>query len=225
MIAHSIRMERSRSDEIAANLESLIFQGAYKDGDRFDELRLAEQFGVSRTPIREALQKLAMSGLVEQIPRRGVFVRQPGPIELLEMFEMMAGLEALCGRLAATRISEKALEKLRAINATCQKAVAAKDPEGYYSQNEQFHWAIYRSTGNQFLEQECLRLYKRLSPFRRVQLQVRGRMKQSMAEHEAIVAALAEGDGNKVASLLNTHVAVQGEKFQSLIASLKQAAE
>ncbi|WP_420411152.1 GntR family transcriptional regulator [Roseibium sp.] len=218
-------MERKRAELIADELESLIFQGHYKDGARLDEVQLAEKFEVSRTPIREALQRLSLSGLVEQIPRRGVFVRQPGPVELLEMFEVMAELEAASARLAATRITDEALAELHAANARCEEAVAAQDYDGYYQENAQFHAMLYRQSGNSFLEQECLRLYRRLQPFRRVQLRLRGRLKQSMSEHKMVVAALEEGDGAKAADVIRTHVAVQGEKFHHLMASLKQVAE
>ena len=107
-------MEKRRADTIADELEELIFDGTFPDGERLDEVRLAEHFGVSRTPLREALQRLARSGLVELIPRRGAFVRQPGPVELLEMFEVMAEVEAVCGRLAARRISDEAFAELHA---------------------------------------------------------------------------------------------------------------
>src|SRR6056297_173449 len=218
-------MEKRRADNIAEQLEELIFTGMYRDGDRLDETRLAEQFGVSRTPLREAFQRLALSGLVELIPRRGAFVRQPGPVELMEMFEVMAELEATCGRLAAMRISDAALEDLRDANAKCQAAVEAQDSDGYYAENERFHRIIYQQSGNRFLEQETAKLHKRLKPFRRQQLRFRGRMAQSMAEHEAIVDALERTDAEQAGQALRAHVAVQGEKFHNLMASLQSAAE
>lgn len=217
-------MERKRSDIIADALEGLIFDGTFTDGDRLDEVQLAERFSVSRTPIREALQRLAQSGLVEQLPRRGVFVRQPGPVELIEMFEVMAELEATCARFAAMRISDEALQELHDANARCNEAVEARDSDGYYRENERFHAILYRQSGNGFLEQECLRLHRRLQPFRRIQLRLRGRLKQSMAEHEAVVAALEAGDGAAAAEAIRGHVAVQGEKFHHLMASLKPSA-
>lgn len=218
-------MQRKRSDIIADELESLVFDGTFADGERLDEVQLAKRFSVSRTPIREAFQRLALSGLVEQIPRRGVFVRQPGLSELVEMFEVMAELEAVCARLAALRITDGALADLRAANRRCQAAVEAQDADGYYRENERFHAILYRQSGNGFLERECLRLHHRLQPFRRLQLRLRGRMKQSMAEHEAVVAALEAGDGEAAASEIRRHVAVQGEKFHLLMSSLKPAAE
>jgi len=218
-------MDRKRSDIIADMLESDILDGSFPDGERLDEVQLAERFNVSRTPLREAFQRLATSGLVEQLPRRGVFVRQPGPVELIEMFEVMAELEAVCARLCATRMSDEALASLASSNALCAEAVQAQDTDLYYRENERFHAILYKQSGNGFLEQECLRLQRRLRPFRRLQLRLRGRLKQSMAEHEAIVAALSDGDGERAAAEIRDHVSVQGEKFYHLMANLKPAAE
>ncbi|WP_417525788.1 GntR family transcriptional regulator [Marinovum sp.] len=217
-------MEQRRADSIADALEERIFDGTYSDGDRLDEVRLAEQFGVSRTPFREALQRLARSGLVELVPRRGAFVRQPGPVELLEMFEAMAEIEAVCGRLAALRISDAALAALQEANDTCQQAIARQDPDSYYTENERFHAIIYRESGNGYLAAQAQELHRRLKPFRRQQLRLRGRMAQSMAEHRAILDALDAGDPQAAAEALRGHVAIQGEKFHSLMAGLKSAA-
>lgn len=212
------------AERIAEDLEKRILTGALPDGMRLDETRLAEEFGVSRTPLREALQRLAQTGLVDLRPRRGAFVVQPGPVELLEMFEVMAELEATCSRLAARRISDEALEALRRLVAEGAEASDAGDYDAYFEANERFHQTIYAQSGNGFLEQEALRLYRRLSPFRRIQLRVRGRMGQSLAEHEGVVAALTAGDEERAAPLMRAHVAIQGEKFQVLLASLRQSA-
>ena len=211
-----------RADQIIDDLEQMIVTGSFADGERLDEIRLAERFGVSRTPIREALQKLAASGLVEQIPRRGVFVREPGPVELFEMFETMAELEAACGRLAALRISDTGLAELRATHEACVEAVGVGDADHYYRQNERFHQLIYAASQNGYLQAQAMRLQKRLKPYRRMQLHLRGRLAQSAAEHEAIVEALARGDQDAAAHAMRVHVAVQGEKFRHLLSSLKR---
>lgn len=218
-------MEQRRADSIASELEELIFDGTYSNGDRLDEVRLAESFGVSRTPLREALQQLARSGLIELIPRRGAFVRQPGPVELVEMFEVMAELEAVCGRLAAKRISDQSLTDLQVANEKCETAARQQDWEAYYVENERFHKIIYQQSGNGFLTTEAKKLHRRLKPYRRQQLRLRGRMLQSLSEHKAIVDALVKGDPEAAAKALRSHVAVQGEKFHMLIASLSNAAE
>jgi DNA-binding GntR family transcriptional regulator len=215
-------MEIRRADQIANTLEQLVFSGEFQDGERLDELKLAEQFHVSRTPIREALQVLVSSGMAEQIPRRGVFIRQPGPVELIEMFETMAELEAACGRLAATRMSDKDLASLANANDRCQQAIQDTDHDRYYAENETFHQIIYRGAANTFLANQALQLQNRLRAYRRIQLRFRGRMKQSMEEHSQILCALSDGDADLAAQTLRGHVAVQGEKFHQLIATLNR---
>lgn len=212
---------RSRSDRIAALLEEQILTGRFPPGTRLDEASLAEEHQVSRTPIREAFQRLALSGLVEHAPRRGIFVRQASAVEIMEMFEVMAELEAVCGRLAALRSSEADVARLREANAGCHQALEAGDADEYYEVNGTFHHLIYAQSGNRFLEQEASRLHRRLKPYRRMQLHLRGRLLQSMEEHEAIVAAIAGGDADGAADLLRRHVAVQGEKFHHLLSQLR----
>ncbi len=215
-------MNIRRADQIANTLEQLVFSGKFQDGERLDELKLAEQFHVSRTPIREALQVLVSSGMAEQIPRRGVFIRQPGPVELMEMFETMAELEAACGRLAAIRMSDKDLASLANANDLCQQAIRDTNHDRYYTENETFHQIIYRGAANTFLANQALQLQNRLRAYRRIQLRFRGRMDQSMNEHSQILSALTNGDADMAAQTLRGHVAVQGEKFHQLIASLKR---
>lgn len=218
-------MEIRHADRIADALEELVFTGQFNDGDRLDEIKLAKQFGVSRTPIREALQRLVASGIAEQLPRRGVFVRQPGPVELMEMFETMAEIEGVCGRLAALRISDNALSALENANELCRAAIASHDADSYYRENERFHHTIYEQSGNSYLAGQALRLHRRLKPFRRLQLRLRGRMAQSMREHEEIVAALKSGEENRAAHALREHVGIQGEKFRHLMTELRTAAQ
>ncbi|SDY42806.1 transcriptional regulator, GntR family [Jannaschia faecimaris] len=209
------------ADKIANELEHLVLTGQLCNGERLDEITLAKRFGVSRTPVREAIQKLATSGLVTQEPRRGAFVRQPGPVELLEMFEVMAELEATCGRLAALRISDDTLAQLQLTNEKSQTALDQGNVDLYYRENQTFHHLIYHASGNAFLESETLRLHRRLKPFRRLQLRLRGRMNQSMREHREILKELVDGDPDRAAAALRDHVAIQGEKFHHLMANSK----
>jgi len=131
-------------------LEESILREITRLESGLSEVSLSSQFGVSRTPIREALQKLSKSGLVEQIHRRGVFVRRHSPVELVELFELMAELEASCGRLAALRISEEALQQLREANSKCKAAMLAGEADTYYYANEVFHMIIYKQSGIAF---------------------------------------------------------------------------
>ena len=138
------------------------------------------------------------------------------------MFEVMAELEALCARLAARRVSEPVLLAIARTVEACEEAVARGDSDGYYAQNERFHNLIYDASGNRFLAGEAARLHRRLQAYRRMQLQLRGRMGQSLAEHRAIFDALRAGDGAAAAEALRGHVAVQGARFNDLMATWRQ---
>ena len=96
----------------------------------------------------------------------------------------------------------------------------AGDTDAYYYENERFHRAIYAASGNRFLNEQAVALHKRLAPFRRLQLRVRNRMRTSREEHAAIVAAIISGDSDAAAERLRSHVAIQGERFSDLIATL-----
>ena len=127
-----------------------------------------------------------------------VLLRQ-NPAELAERFEVMAEVEASCGRLAARRISEAELAALRQVHDDCRRLAQAGEVEAYYARNSEFHHCIYRATHNAFLTQEAARLHAMLQPYRRMQLQVRNRMTRSFAEHDAIVAAIRGGDAEAAA--------------------------
>ncbi|WP_114964999.1 GntR family transcriptional regulator [Alkalilacustris brevis] len=216
-------MQSRRADSVREALEQMIVTGELVNGERLDEMSLSEHFGCSRTPLREAFQNLAASGLLELVPHRGAFVRLPSLSEMIEMFEVMAELEAFCGRLAARRVTPQDLADLLETVIACEDAVANNDHDLYYIENERFHHLLYKASGNGFLTDQAKKLHRRLKPFRRLQLRVRGRLQQSLAEHRAILAALENGDAQEAADALRSHVAVQGGKFNDLMASYKNS--
>ena len=189
-------------------IEDEIVQGRLPLGARLDEVQLAERFGVSRTPIREALIQLASTGLVETKPRRGTIVSAPEPGHLIAMFETMAELEAACGRFAARRLIEEDERDLRAALDGCARAAENEDTEAYYQENYVFHTVIYRASRNAFLCEQARTLHRRLSPFRRLQLRARHRLGQSLAEHAAVVEAILAGDAALAGDTLRAHVVV-----------------
>lgn len=213
-------MAKRRSEELRDEIEELIAFGKLPPGKHLDEVDLAEQFGVSRTPIREALNQLASAGLIEIRPRRGAVVAEIGPQRLVEMFEVMAELEGMCGRLAARRMSDAEHQDLHEAQEHCRHAKEIGDPDLYYLRNDEFHGVIYAGSHNEFLIEQAWSLRRRLRPYRRLQLRVRDRMPNSFNEHEAIIAALLAGDGDRACDLLREHVVVQGKRFADLIASL-----
>ncbi|MDF3854539.1 GntR family transcriptional regulator [Paracoccus sp. P2] len=203
-------------------LENAIVEGKYPPGARLDPEALEREFEVSRTPIREALHQLEASGLVRVVPKRGTFVTEWSASELAERFEVMAEIEATCGRLAARRITEAELADFEAVHEICRRLAEAGEVEAYYARNSDFHHCIYRATHNAFLAQEAARLHAMLQPYRRMQLKVRNRMMRSFAEHDAVVARIRAGDGEGAAKALRNHVIVQGDRFHDLIAALRQ---
>ncbi len=213
---------KSRSETLRDAIEEMIAVGTYAPGQHLDETELAASFGVSRTPIRETLIGLASRGLVVIRPRRGAVVAEFGPQQLVEMFEVMSELEASCSRLAARRMTPAEQATLLAAHAACNAARDAVDEDEYYYKNEAFHEAIYAGSHNQFLIDQTRALYRRLRPYRRLQLRVRDRIANSYAEHDAVVDAIIKGDSEKAAQLTREHVMIQGQRFADLMASLPQ---
>ncbi|HJV33778.1 GntR family transcriptional regulator [Geomonas sp.] len=209
-----------RSDRLLEIIEERIATGCYPPGMRLDETELAHEFEVSRTPIREALMQLSFSGLVDMRPRRGAVVAEVTTQRLLEMYEVAAELEGMCGRLAARRISEAQLAQLLSAHRACDEAREQGDPDEYFRRNEEFHKIIYAASHNSFLIEQTVAMYRRLSVYRRLQLRVRDRLRSSFSEHAFIVAAIQGADGELAAELMRKHIAVQGERFADLLASL-----
>ncbi|MCJ2085193.1 GntR family transcriptional regulator [Methylobacterium sp. E-005] len=211
----------SHAQRLKQRIEDEIVSGELALGSRLDENQLAARFGVSRTPIREALLQLAATGLIQTKPRRGAIVSVPEPHLLLAMFETMAEIEAACGRLAARRLTADDAAALQGALSGCRDAMMTEDAEAYYAENYVFHTVVYRASHNDFLADQALSLHRRLAPYRRLQLRVRQRVPQSLAEHEAIVAAILAGDATQAADALRSHVIVQGDRFTDLVAGLR----
>lgn len=215
---------KNRATSLCEEIEELIAMGQLAPGYHLDETELANRFGVSRTPIREALIQLASMGIVELRPRRGAHVATISAQQLVEMFEVMAEFESMCGRLAARRMSADEHAALLAAHAACKIARDAADPDDYFHKNEVFHSLIYAGSHNHFLADQASNLHRRLRPYRRLQLRVRDRVSQSFHEHDNIVQAIISGDGNLTTELLRKHIMIQGERFADLIASMPRAA-
>jgi len=221
--AKSLKAVRSTvrfSQHLREAIEEEIATGVLLPGVRLDEAELAARYGVSRTPVREALRVLVGEGLIETRPHRGSVVARITPQRLVEMFEVMAEIEAMCARLAARRMTVPELAALQAAHEACRDAARADDSDAYFYANEGFHYAIYAGSHNLFLAEQAAALQRKLRPYRRLQLRVRGRVRHSFAEHQAIVDALAAGDAETAAARVQRHVVVQNERFADLVASL-----
>ncbi len=213
-------MSQKRSNELMKQIEHDILTGKLQPGTKLDEKSLTERFNVSRTPVREALHQLSSIGLIEILPRRGATVRKVGLRELIEMFEVMAELEGLCGSLAAQRMTEEEITTLRTRHLETQQLVEARQFDSYYDANVLFHECIYQGAHNNFLAQKTMNLRNRVAPYRRIQLRQPNRLETSFAEHEEILNTIEQRDSTKASELLKSHVTVQQGSFNSFISSL-----
>lgn len=209
------------SEQLRETIEEEVATGKLKPGTHLDELELAARFGVSRTPIRETLSLLAGEGLVEIRPRRGAVVAQLSPARLVEMFEVMAELEAMSARLAARRIKDEALAQLQVLHGKCEQAARAGDPDAYFYANEEFHSAVYHAAQNEYLIEQAHSLQRKLRPYRRLQLRVRNRLQKSLAEHQTVLDAIRANEPEQAAQAMRGHVMVQGDRFADLLVELR----
>lgn len=209
------------AQRIRMALENDIVDGVYAPGERIDPDRLAASYGCSRTPVREALQALETSGLLQVMPKRGTFVTRLDINELMQRFEVMAEMESLCARLACRRADAADNDRIAISLTACAEAAGAGDSDRYYVENTHFHQAIYHASHNAFLEAETVRLQTMLQPYRRRQLQAKGRLRRSLDEHRLIAAAIRDGDEATAAQTMTDHVLMQGERFRDLVALLE----
>lgn len=194
------------SDRIRNALTDAITSGEIPAGTALDEQNLAQRYGASRTPVREALRQLAASGLVEVRPRRGVVVARLTPERIADMFETTAEIEAMCARLATYRMTPLERGRLMDLQEDSAAAVEAGDVDAYDRLNRAFHEALYAATHNSFMAEQALAIRERLAAFRRTQLRHGDRIRRSRDEHGEILAAIAEGDGELAARRMRAHM-------------------
>ncbi|MEL3891932.1 GntR family transcriptional regulator [Ferrovibrio sp. MS7] len=209
------------TDDVRERLADEILLGQLEPGSRLDEQSLAQRFGVSRTPVREALKQLAVTGLVEARPHKGVVVSAVTPERLAQMFEAMADLEAACARHAALRMDDAERHALASLHALSREAATAGDFERYDQLNRDFHALILRGCHNDYLSEAAQSLRLRVTPFRRAQFLNPARIEESYAEHEALVAAILARDADAAQATMRGHLAQAGDASAEFLARPK----
>lgn len=207
------------SDHIRNALTDEIASGLLAPGASLDEQQLADRFGASRTPVREALRQLAVTGLVEIRPRRGVIVTQMTPERIMEMFETSAEIEAMCVRIATYRITPIERGRLIEMHDASAALVERGDVDAYDKFNREFHEVIYGATHNAFMAEQALAIRDRLKAFRRTQLRQASRLARSREEHDAIMNAIAQGDGDEASRRMRAHMLNAASAIGRYIAS------
>ncbi len=200
--------KRTQADMIREVLSDRIVHGIMRPGEALDEAGLAAEFGVSRTPIREALRQLESIGLARSRPHRGTVVTNVSDSELHDIFRVMGELEALCARLSAEAMTPAECEALSHLHARGAEFVLRGDVDGYRAHNEQFHDALYAGAHNGFLEETTRSVRRRLAPFRRMQFEALHRIAHSQKEHGAVVAAILDGDADGAARAMLAHMSI-----------------
>ena len=206
----------TRAEFLASTLAKDIIEGALLPGARLDEHGLAERYGVSRTPVREALRQLATSGLIDIRPRRGAIVASVTKERLSELFVAMGEIEATCARLAAISMNPLERKRLQALHQKMGKFVAQFSEESYADANRTFHLAIYEGAHNPVLLEFAIGLRRRLDPFRRAQFRATGRLERSHKEHEIIVSAIIAGSCNDAHAAMLDHVHSVEDAFDQI---------
>lgn len=197
-------------EEVADRLRRLIYDGELAPGAFVDERALVEQFGTSRTPLREALKVLHAEGLVRITPRRGAWVAgELGPQDLDEIFPLMSLLEGLCAYEAVKKATPEGVRRLEAIHARLEGHAAAGDVARYYAENYDFHEALQDLAANPYLSRALSELRRFLRLLRGRQLRVPGRMDASLAEHRKLMRALHRRDPGEAERVMRAHLMAQ----------------
>ena len=198
---------RTLHDELAERLRDLIIEGDLAPGEKLSEKDLCEQFGVSRTPLREALKVLSTEGLVLLTPHRGAAVSKLTLADLEEAFPIMGALEAISGELACARITDREISHLRALHDAMVTRHRAGDLVGYFELNQRIHQGILDAAGNPTLTQMQRALAGRVRRARYMANMTPERWAKAVAEHEDIIRAIEGRQAERLGLLLKTHLA------------------
>jgi DNA-binding GntR family transcriptional regulator len=198
---------RPLHNELAERLRHLIVEGDLAPGEKLSERDLCSRFGVSRTPLREALKVLSAEGLVRLTPHRGAAVANLTLEDLEEAFPIMGALEAVAGELACMHITAAEIAQLRTAHEKMVAAYEAGDLGGYFALNERIHETILKAARNPTLAQMQRGLAGRVRRARYMANMSASRWAQAVGEHEAILESLETRDGERLAMLLKTHLA------------------
>lgn len=195
----------SLAEQVFLRLENEILSGKYPIGAVLTETKLAGDLGVSRTPIREALQRLEQEHLVET-GTKGILIIGVSRKDLEDIFAVRLRVEGLAARAAAERMSEAALEELREALELQEFYVPRKDPEHVRGMDSRFHQLIYRGCGSTVLADVLLPLHRKVQKYRRVSVEDSGRAAESAAEHRSIYEAIAAHDPDGAERAMLTHI-------------------
>jgi DNA-binding GntR family transcriptional regulator len=198
------------------HLRTEIQEGRLEPGTELIEVALAEQLGVSRGPLREAIGRLAAEGLVTVSPRRGAVVRSLSKEEFLELYQVREALERMAVQLAVPRLTDEQFEGLAALNDEMEAHAARNKVEAFFEANLAFHARLLEASGNGRLQEQYRQLLGQLGRYRLRSLMLRGNIQRSVTEHKAILRAAKRGDAERAAQLMAEHIRVPQRRAMAL---------
>ncbi len=210
--------------EVAERLRQRIFSHELPPGSWVDEQALADHYGISRTPLREALKVLASEGLVTLKPRKGCYVTEISDRDLDEIFTVMALLEGQCAREAAGKASNSALKDLERIHAKLELAATGSDINGFFEANQAFHRAVQTLADNRWLLNAIEDLRKVIKLSRHHSLFSECRLEQSLSEHREILTAILGRDPDAAERKMREHIASGRAALERIAKSRNKAA-
>jgi DNA-binding GntR family transcriptional regulator len=196
---------RALYEEVAELLRQRIFASELAPGSWIDELRLAEEYGISRTPLREALKVLAAEGLVTMKVRRGAYVTEVNEKDQRDVYHLLSLLESDAAGVVATQASDEQLQELQALHQALAHAV--NDRENFFEINERFHMRLLEIADNRWRDQMVADLRKVMKLNRHNSLFKTGRLEESLSEHQAIMDALLARDAQACVQRMQAHFA------------------
>lgn len=211
---------QTRTWHVYNDLLQLISSGMIRPGDRLDEQRIAEQLGVSRTPLREAVTRLVRDGIIENQPYRGNFVRSFTAKQVLDLYEVRKVLESTAVRLAIPNLDEDGIARLRSILSDISRALEAGDLEAYGLADQEFHDTIARLTRNETLIATLNRLGGQIQLVRSMANRSHSVVELAAAERPGIVDAMMEKDVNRAAALMDEHIEMVQRNVVSIMESM-----
>jgi DNA-binding GntR family transcriptional regulator len=189
--------------DVAERLRQQIFARELEPGSWIDEMKICAEYGISRTPLREALKVLAAEGLVTMKLRRGAYVTEMSRDDVAQVYHLLALLEADAASTVARCATPAEREGLAQLHAQLEAQVRRRD--AFFATNEQFHVALLQIAGNRWALQTVLDLRKVMKLNRHHSLFKRGRLAESLAEHRAIMQAITGGDGEAAGARMRAH--------------------
>ena len=213
----------NQTETILSTLFDWIDTGRLNPGDEIEEATLVQQFGVSRTPVREALMQIEATGLVKRLPRKGVVVFKPSLEEFLAILEVHAKLEGQAAGLAARRLSACGRAALEAATAACETHFATlgeAEPDAYYQLNLRFHGTVAEAAGNAFLLEMIKTNARKLMAYYRARYRYAGSIEASARDHRAIAELIFARDSVAAEEAMRTHVQFDQVTAMDLLAAL-----